>query len=315
MAGLPSARRAALPTFCAGCVREGHCGIASGRSILPVVGTSIRDVRPIYSRDQGIRLHGLKVHRLRLNRHLPKVDRIADHAHAHSQLLLYLGGAGFQKIAGETYEIRRGSLFFVPPRISHSFIDAGGYKPLCLALDLDLEKPPVPPAVLAHTLTLLDLKRVRQELSLLARWRTGHEEVEPREAAAVLRLIDLFFRALGVLPPDPLPAGGNLLKTVPRVLPQPDARRQPLNTLAGRIGYHPDYLNRMLKAACGLTLGEVRSVERLQTARRLLAQARPVAEVAAEAGFDDPNYFARWFRAQVGCTPTAWRVGGATRKG
>ncbi len=275
------------------------------------------DVRPIYSRDQGIRMRGLKVHRLRLNRHLPKVDLIADHAHAHSQILLYLGGAGFQEIAGQTHEIRRGSLFFVPPRTRHSFIDAGGYKPLCLALDLDLERGhgPARPAVLVHTLTLLDLKRVRQELSLLARWRTGHEEVEPREAAAVLRLIDLFFRALGFLAPDVLPVGGNLLKTVRRVLAQPDARRQPLDTLAGRIGYHPDYLNRMLKQACGLTLGEVRSVERLQTARRLLAQSRPVSEVAAEAGFDDPNYFARWFRAQVGCTPSAWRAGGAVQKG
>ena len=273
------------------------------------------DVRPIYSRDQGIRLRGLKVHRLRLNRHLPKVDRIADHAHGHGQILLYLGGAGFQKIAGQTYEIRRGSLFFVPPKTRHSFIDAGGHKPLCLALDLDLEKGqgPARAAVLRHTLTLLDLKRVRQELSLLARWRTGHEEVEPREAAAVLRLIDLFFRVLGVLPPDTRPAGGNLLKTVRRVLAQPDARRQTLDTLAGRIGYHPDYLNRMLKQACGLTLGELRSVERLQTARRLLARSRPVAEVALEAGFDDPNYFARWFRAQIGCTPTVWRAGGSQR--
>ncbi len=273
------------------------------------------DVRPIYSRDQGICLRGLRVHRLRLNRHLPKVDLIADHAHAHSQILLYLGGAGFQKIAGQTHEIRRGSLFFVPPRTGHSFIDAGGHKPLCLALDLDLEKGHGPPrsAVLVHTLTLLDLKRVRQELSLLARWRTGHEEVEPREAAAVLRLIDLFFRALGFLAPDTLPAGSNLLKTVRRVLAQPDARSQPLDSLARRIGYHPDYLNRLLKQACGLTLGEFRSTERLQVARRLLAQSRPVADVAAETGFDDPNYFSRWFRTQTGCTPTAWRAGGVRR--
>ena len=276
------------------------------------------DVRPIYSRDQGIRLRGLKIHRLRLNRHLPKVDLIADHHHAHSQILLYLGGAGFQKTAGQTHEIRRGSLFFLPPRTGHSFIDAGGHKPLCLALDFDRERhPPAasPPRneVLVRTLTLLDLKRVRQELSLLTRWRTGHEEVEPREAAAVLRLIDLFFRALGFLAADALPPGGNLLRSVRRVLNQPDAQRQGLATLARRVGYHPDYLNRLLKQACGLTLGECRSVARLQTAQRLLTRARPVSEVASETGFDDPNYFARWFRAQTGCTPTAWRAGGLRR--
>ena len=79
--------------------------------------------------------------------------------------------------------------------------------------------------------------------------------------------------------------------------------------MARRIGYQPDYLNRMLKQFCGLTLGELRGAARLQTARRLLSETRPIADVAIETGFDDPNYFSRWFRAQTGYTPTAWRVG------
>ena len=269
----------------------------------------IQDVRPIYSRDQGIRMRGLKIHRVCLNRHLPKVDDIANHSHPHSQALLYLGGSGWQKIGGETYEIRRGSLFFVPPRKRHSFHDAHGHKPLCLAVDFDLENQASVP-VAARTLTLLDLKKVRRELALLTRWRTGHEEIEPREAAAVLRLIDLFFRALNLLSPDSLPAGGNLFKTVQRVLHEPSAHRESLAALAQRIGYQPDYLNRMLKQFCGLTLGELRGAARLQTARRLLSETRSIADVAIETGFDDPNYFSRWFRAQTGYTPSAWRAGG-----
>lgn len=268
----------------------------------------IQDVRPIYSRDQGIRMRGLKIHRLCLNRHLPTVDKIATHAHAHSQILLYMGGTGLQKLALETHEIRRGSLFFVPPRTRHSFLDASGYKPLCLAIDFDLEKQSAIPAAI-RTLTLLDLKKVRRELALLTRWRTGHEEVEPREAAAALRLIDVFFRALNFLPPDTLPTGGNLLKSVQRVLHEPAAHREPLASLARRIGYQPDYLNRMLKQFCGLTLGELRGTVRLQTARRLLVDTLPIAEVASEVGFDDPNYFSRWFRTQTGYTPRAWRTG------
>ena len=213
--------------------------------------------------------------------------------------MLYLGGSGWQKIGGETYEIRRGSLFFVPPRTRHSFHDAHGQKPLCLAVDFDLENQESVP-VTTRTLTLLDLKKVRRELALLTRWRTGHEEVEPREAAAVLRLIDLFFRALDLLSPDSLPVGGNLFKTVQRVLHEPSAHRESLAALARRIGYQPDYLNRMLKQFCGLTLGELRGAARLQTARRLLLETRSIADVAIETGFDDPNYFSRWFRAQTG---------------
>jgi AraC-like DNA-binding protein len=270
----------------------------------------IHEIRSIYARDQGIRMHGLKVHRLRLNRHLPKVDRIATHSHRHSQLLMYLAGAGCQQIGGQTYEIRRGSLFFVPPHTSHSFVDTQGYKPLCLALDLDVTNP-AHTAFVFSTLSLLDLKRVRQELAHLNRWRTGGETVEPREAAAVLRLIDVCFRSLGLLAADSLPAGSHLFKSVQRILHEPASWREPLGAIARRAGYQPDYLNRMLKQVCGLTLGELRDTIRLRTARRLLANPMSIADVAGEVGFDDPNYFSRWFRGQTGYTPSDWRAGAA----
>ncbi len=253
-------------------------------------------------------MRGLRLHRVCLNRHLPRVDQISGHAHSHGQLLMYLAGTGSQQISGEAYEIRRGSLFFIPPGVRHSFVDSGKLKPLCLALDVELTGS-APRTSTVRTLTLLDLRRVRQELALLTRWRTGHEEVEPREAAAALRLIDLCFRALNFLDPDSLPSGGNLFKTVQRALHDPASWGEPVATVARRIGYQPDYLNRLLKAACGLTLGQMRDTLRLRTARRLLADAVPVAQIATEVGFEDPNYFSRWFRVQTGCTPTAWRTG------
>ena len=68
----------------------------------------------------------------------------------------------------------------------------------------------------------------------------------------------------------------------------------------------------MLKPACGLTLGELRDTARLHAAQQLLARNISVAEVCSRPAFNDPNYFSRWFRAQTGCTPTAWRTGQAS---
>ena len=266
--------------------------------------------RPIYSQDQGIQMRGLALQRVCLNRHLPLVDRITAHSHPHSQLLLYLTGSGAQQIGARTHGIDRGSLFFIPPGVSHSFTDGGRRKPMCLALDLqigkDIGSAHVEPA--QCVLSLSDLKRVRQELALLTRWHDGHVEVEPREAAAALRLIDLCFRALGFLKSNAVPAGNHLVKRVQRALADPASWSQPLAVIARGVGYQPDHLNRLLKPACGLTLGEFRDTMRLRATRRLLTDAIPIAEVASIIGFEDPNYFSRWFRHQTGVTPSAWRT-------
>ena len=271
---------------------------------------SRQEIRSIYARNQGIQIHGLKIHRLCLNRHLPKVDRIAAHTHPYSQLLMYLAGGGRQKIAGQSYVIGRGSLFFIPPRTPHSFVDTHAFKPLCLAVDFEWQEESRT-ASTAVTLTAFDLKRVRQELAFLTRWRTGSEVAEPREAAAALRLIDLCFRALHFLSRESLPTESNLVATVQRTLRDPAAWTVPLTHLARRIGYQPDYLNRLLKPACGLTLGELRDTARLHAAQQLLARSVSVAEACSQTGFSDPNYFSRWFRVQTGRTPTAWRTGQA----
>jgi AraC-like DNA-binding protein len=48
---------------------------------------------------------------------------------------------------------------------------------------------------------------------------------------------------------------------------------------------------------------------RLRAARRALAAGRPVAEVAAAAGFADQAHLTRWFRRTYGITPATYRQG------
>jgi AraC-like DNA-binding protein len=268
----------------------------------------MKNIRPIYSQDPDIRVRKLRIRRLRLNRHLPEANWIADHSHSHPQILLYLGGAGLQKIGSKTYQIKSGMLFFIPPHVRHSFIEGDGRRPLCLALDFDFGDTAARKAIIS-SLTASALNEVRSALSQLTRWRAGDESVEPAEAAAVLRMMDVFFRSLGFLTHGPAGAHNPILRAAQRVLYEPSAFQDSLASLAARIGYHPDYLNRTLKQTCGLTLGDLRDELRMQKAKRLLAGTTPVAEVSGKVGFDDPNYFSRWFRGRTGHAPSAWRSG------
>ncbi|MCF7761105.1 MAG: helix-turn-helix transcriptional regulator, partial [Cephaloticoccus sp.] len=76
---------------------------------------------------------------------------------------------------------------------------------------------------------------------------------------------------------------------------------------ARQTGYHPDHLTRRLKKETGLGLRAMRNQLRLAAAQKALREEPTIAEAAAKAGFEDPNYFARWFRRHSGERPSVFR--------
>lgn len=266
----------------------------------------IRNVRHIVSQALDIWVGKLRLRRFSLNRHLPEKHWVAAHSHLHSQFLLYLTGQGSQRIGESAFDVRPGQLFFLPPRCEHSFVEGDGRRPLCLALDLDLPSPGQPTRA---NLSQADLQVIRQALSMLHDWHPGHETVRPREAGAVLQILDVLMSAAGhqqnTVAHAPLP----VVRKVREVLRENYMKSLPVTHVAELVGYHPDHLTRILRRETGMSAGQLRAAETLRRVQTFLAGADSVATVAESAGFMDPNYFARWFRRQTGVTPTQWRAG------
>lgn len=274
----------------------------------------MKNIRPLFLRQLDVQLPGLRIRRLRLNRHLPETTAVRPHQHAYAQVLLYLGGRGLQQIGRgtrqQTHAIRTGTAVFLPPGQVHAFTETEHRRPLCLVVDLDWRGARQQRARLAQ-LNQIDLRAVRQWLSQLGRHeRPGAGADQLRASGIVLQLLDTLWRGLGLLPQSTRPAAPvvPIVKAVERVLASA-SEGATLCDLAQQIGYQQDYLNRVLKAATGLTLGQMRSQRRVVRAQRLLREMRKVSDVAAQLGFDDANYFARWFRQQTGQTPRRWKSG------
>jgi AraC-like DNA-binding protein len=110
---------------------------------------------------------------------------------------------------------------------------------------------------------------------------------------------------------EPTPAGAapappaTVFDKVRHLLRTPGAAA--LANVARTAGYHPDHLTRKLKRESGLGLRALRDRVRLEAAQAALRSAATIAEAATQCGFEDPNYFARWFRRQTGQTPSAFR--------
>ncbi|MFJ3763437.1 helix-turn-helix domain-containing protein [Streptomyces sp. NPDC090082] len=77
---------------------------------------------------------------------------------------------------------------------------------------------------------------------------------------------------------------------------------------AGRLGVSAGHLNEAVRGATGRTPAALLRESRAREAQRLLVSTRlSVRQVAARVGFDDPAYFCRFFRREVGRSPGDFR--------
>ena len=91
-------------------------------------------------------------------------------------------------------------------------------------------------------------------------------------------------------------------------LETPDGLALGVGRLAARLSVSPRTLERRMQAALGRTVRAVIRDRRLETARRLLADAdASVATVARRAGFSGSAGLTRAFRAAFGTSPGRWR--------
>ncbi len=245
---------------------------------------------------QKIEIHalGFVLRKLQLNRH--RETEVAPHGHDYAQLILYLTGEGVQTVNGRRRRARAGDLFVIPARTPHGFSAASHSHPLCLVLDYELADAGRVRA--AHRMlspaTLNELHALLSRVPRKGRLTLGDY---PAILAVVARLLE---HSPAAPPPAP-----TLFERLREQVRAPAS----LGKIARELGYHPDHLCRKLKRESGLSLRALRDQVRLESAQLALRSAPTVAEAAGHCGFEDPNYFARWFRQQTGQTPGAWKSG------
>ncbi len=261
----------------------------------------MKGLRPLLLQKINIRLPGVDVMQLRIHRHLPEVDRLETHSHRHGQLLCYLSGAGTLIVGNDEHAVLPGMVAWIPAGTAHAFRETSGRRPLCLALDIKLQQQPKERmAMLNHSESV----RMRLQLSELGQLKDpASMEAKLLTASRALSILDIQFRALGFLPREPRPTPG-FIKSFTRLAADPGLQSESVGELARRMGQDPDYLNRRFKRETGLTLRQQRDAIRLEAGKASLLAGSSVGEAAEKAGFDDLNYFSRWFKRHTGVAPS-----------
>lgn len=267
----------------------------------------MKDYRPLLLQTLNIQLPGLRLRRLRLNRHLPEADALGNHRHSFAQTLCYLSGRGLLRVGQQSIEVFPGALAILPKGETHGFRETIGRRPLTLVIDFDFSGfPGTRKGTKFCQLNDSETARIRHHLSEISHVKNpALPESRLLAASAALAILDIQLRALGLLPGRSRAVPGFVKKFQALVL-DPKNDEMSISELAAQTGYQPDYLNRRFKQVTGLTLRQQRNVLRLEKAKKLLTQHRPIGEVAMGSGFDDANYFTRWFKRQTGLPPRLW---------
>ena len=81
-----------------------------------------------------------------------------------------------------------------------------------------------------------------------------------------------------------------------------------ISNLADTLHLSLSYLSTVFKNATGQNISSFLSAKRLEQARELLRDASiPIRDVCFSSGYDDPRYFAKFFKKHTGMTPSEFR--------
>jgi AraC family transcriptional regulator len=246
-------------------------------------------------------------------RHRPGL-MVPRHANDRATMIAVLGGEYDETLGGRTHRFAPGSLIVRPPGEIHSN-RIGGQGAACLLIELTADRLA---AVRDHEQVFDRPRTMNPGPAAFPARRVVHELAHP-DAATPLLLEGLALEILahvvrGPVPREPRPTRTWLERALERLSVVEGESMPTLGELARLVGRHPVYLARAFRARFGCSVGEYARRRRIVwTCEQLSDSARPVAEIAAGAGFHDQSHLSRVFRRYTGSSPAAFRR--AARRG
>lgn len=234
--------------------------------------------------------------------HLPE-HTYPMHVHDVWTLLIIDDGAVRYNLDRDEHSLQTDTVSLLPPQIPHNGTPATthGFRKRVLYLDMtQLDESLIGPAVDSPHFTESLLRNRVGQLHAALMNRGDEFEAESRLALITERLRQQLRPKvlLGGTRSEPGIAD-NLRDLIDERLLEGIT----LDEAARLIHAHPTHLVRVFTGAFGIAPHQYLMSRRVELARRLLLDGRPLSEVAISAGFYDQSHFTRHFKRVVGTTP------------
>lgn len=246
------------------------------------------------------------------------------HRHAFYAIHYVTGGEGMQVIDFEPYPIRPDTLYFIAPgqiyfwRLSKPI--EGDYVVFgaeFIALPASQFNQPHELAffhTVAHSpelrLAPKDVAPLRDLLDAIGREYRGNSfnRVSVLRAYLHILLVQIQRLYLDAQPEAVTNPDAPVVRRFKQLVSEQFATTRNLEDYAAQIGVSASHLSNTVKALTGQPPGQIIRQEIVLEAKRLLAHTQlTAAEIGYRLNFDDPAYFARFFKREAGQSPTAFR--------
>lgn len=250
------------------------------------------------------------------------VEQIGDelafsspHRHAFTQIVLIEAGFGFHSIDFTPVPIRAGELHLLAPGQVHEWRADPGLRSTALMFSEDMLDAVGALPEPVRELLLLGAAPIVPSAARLARQRRLFDAIHEAGSLGSARhlLAALLHECADALPAQSeRPAQSSLTRSFMReILRAPDARLT-VSSCASHLGVTTGYLAEQVVTDTGSTPGRILRTAVAREAQRLLCGTElSAAQISSRLGFSEASYFSRFFRREVGCTPTEYRDIGA----
>ena len=251
--------------------------------------------------------------------------RVPTHRHTNVHQLIYVHrGTATLRVAEEEIPVSAPAVLFISNLETHALVSQGdAFERYTVSIDPQPISPAVQDARLLSVFTdrpehfahVLPVPALAERLDVL--FELLFEEYEESADPGFEGMCDALLKTVLV----------TLRRTYPQAFPDPETGTtdlvgqikadlsanlsEPLkmSDLAYRYHLSTCYLSHLFKAATGYSMKRYRMLCRVAEARALLSDSTlSVTEICGRVGFEDMSNFARYFKAEVGLTPSAYRA-------
>lgn len=230
-------------------------------------------------------------------------------ADGHYLIRIVRSGIGCLKIGKEFFLLRPGTAFIIRPGEMKSMIWLT--EPAFLDFLLTAETAALmrtnAPAFLEQDVRTVP-EQMLENLEQLA--RECQEEQKQQRPGSQLAVLEKQLAAERLIFQEgsaPAKAAGKIARSLVFIT-ENYTRDVTLRDLAEHQGMSISYYRRLFRQLLdGSPIDCLLDYRLFQAGKRLAGSAGPIAGIAAECGFNDPNYFSRLFTRRKGMTPRKWR--------